>query len=87
MDEETIFKSVKKTHYLVTVENGWPVCGIGAEICARVMETDTFHYLDAPVLRVTGADVPMAYALNLERASYPDTHNIVTTVKMVRNIQ
>lgn len=39
MDEETIFQSVKKTHYLVTVENGWPVCGIGAEICARVMES------------------------------------------------
>ncbi|CAH8556086.1 unnamed protein product [Schistosoma rodhaini] len=87
MDEETIFQSVKKTHYLVTVENGWPVCGIGAEICARVMETDTFNYLDAPVLRVTGADIPMPYALNLERASYPDAHNIVTTVKMVKNIQ
>ncbi|CAH8499129.1 unnamed protein product [Schistosoma turkestanicum] len=87
MDEQKIFNSVKKTHHLVTVENGWPVCGIGAEICARVMETDTFHYLDAPVLRVTGADVPMPYAINLERASYPDTHNIVTTVKMVKNIQ
>ncbi|CAH8528685.1 unnamed protein product [Heterobilharzia americana] len=87
MDEETIFNSVKKTHHLVTVENGWPVCGIGAEICARIMETDTFNYLDAPVLRVTGADIPMPYALNLERASYPDMYNIITTVKMVKNVQ
>nr|CAH8849060.1 unnamed protein product [Trichobilharzia regenti] len=87
MDEEAIFNSVKKTHYLVTVENGWPTCGIGAEICARVMETDTFNYLDAPVLRVTGADVPMPYAQNLERASYPDTHNIITTVKLMKNVQ
>ncbi|VDQ04021.1 unnamed protein product [Trichobilharzia regenti] len=72
MDEEAIFNSVKKTHYLVTVENGWPTCGIGAEICARVMER---------------ADVPMPYAQNLERASYPDTHNIITTVKLMKNVQ
>lgn len=87
MDDEAIFKSVKKTHHLVTVEGAWPACGIGAEICARVMESDTFHYLDAPVFRVTGADVPMPYAKNLEQACIPDTNNVVRTVKMMLNIQ
>lgn len=87
MDEETIFNSIKKTHHLVTVECAWPTCGIGAEICARVMETDTFHYLDAPAFRVTGADVPMPYAKVLEQACIPDATNVVRTVKLMLNIQ
>ncbi|KAA3682283.1 pyruvate dehydrogenase E1 component beta subunit [Paragonimus westermani] len=87
LDEETVFNSVKKTHHLVTVEGAWPTCGIGAEICARVMESDTFHYLDAPAFRVTGADVPMPYAKKLEQACIPEAHNVVRTVKMMLNIK
>ncbi|VDD75942.1 unnamed protein product [Mesocestoides corti] len=85
IDDACIFKSVKKTHHLVTVDRAWPSCGIGAEICARVMESDTFHYLDAPVYRVTGADVPMPYAANLESACLSNASNVVTTVKKLLN--
>jgi pyruvate dehydrogenase E1 component beta subunit len=81
LDTKTIIDSVKKTHRLVTVEEGWPQCGIGAEITSVVMESDAFDYLDAPVERVTGADVPMAYAIRLERASVPQVQDIVNTVK------
>lgn len=65
LDRETIVKSVMKTSRLVTVEDGFPMCGIGAEIVALVNETDAFHYLDAPVERVTAVDAPMPYAKNL----------------------
>jgi pyruvate dehydrogenase E1 component beta subunit len=81
LDEETIFKSLKKTNHLITVEGGWPQCCIGSEIAARVMETEAFFYLDAPVYRVTGADVPMPYAKNLETIAMPQVVNVVTTVK------
>lgn len=54
LDTETIFKSVQKTHHLITIEQGWPQCGIGSEICARIMEHETFFHLDAPVWRITG---------------------------------
>lgn len=77
IDRDAIVKSVMKTHRLVTVEEGWPQCGIGAEICGIVFETEAFDHLDAPVQRVTGADVPMAYASNLEAASLPQVDNIV----------
>nr|VZI03213.1 unnamed protein product [Spirometra erinaceieuropaei] len=87
MDDETIFNSVKKTHRLITVDRAWPACGIGAEICARVMESDTFHYLDAPVYRVTGADVPMPYAHNLESACLSNASNVVATAKLLLNIK
>jgi len=83
LDEETIFKSVKKTNHLITVEGGWPQCCTGSEIVARVMETDAFFYLDAPVMRVTGADVPMPYAHNLETNAMPQVVNIVTTAKKI----
>ncbi|CAG2202349.1 PDHB [Mytilus edulis] len=86
MDEETIVKSVMKTNHLVTVEGGWPQCGIGSEICARVIESKFFNYLDAPVLRVTGADLPTPYAKQLEDNSFPQTHNIVGAVKKSLNI-
>ena len=66
LDIETIVASVKKTNRLVSVEEGWPFAGIGAEIAALVME-QAFDWLDAPVMRVTGKDVPLPYAANLER--------------------
>lgn len=65
LDIETIIKSVKKTNRLVTVEGGFPAFGVGSEICAQIMESEAFDYLDAPVERVTGADVPTPYAKNL----------------------
>ena len=61
---------MKKTGPLVTVEEGWPQSGVGAEIAARVME-HAFDYLDAPVMRVSGKDVPMPYAANLEKLALP----------------
>ncbi|XP_054707349.1 pyruvate dehydrogenase E1 component subunit beta, mitochondrial-like [Uloborus diversus] len=76
-----------KTHHLVTVEQGWPQCGIGAEICARVIESPAFDYLDAPVVRVTGADVPMPYTKSLEPLTIPQAQDIVLTVKKVLHVQ
>ena len=91
LDQEAIISSMMKTHHLVTVEVGWPQCGVGAEVIAAVMESKplppfplatiwlssltlsppcsgvAFDYLDAPVIRVTGADVPMPYAQELEQ--------------------
>lgn len=81
LDREAIIRSVVKTGHLVTVEEGWPQHGVGAEICALVMESEAFDYLDAPVERVTGADVPMAYATNLEAMSLPQVEDIMNTVK------
>ena len=66
LDMETIIESVKKTNRLVTVEEAWPVCSVGSEICAQVA-IQAFDYLDAPPAKVSGADVPMPYAANLER--------------------
>jgi pyruvate dehydrogenase E1 component subunit beta len=87
LDTATIANSVKKTHRIVTVEEGWPQSGIGAEIHAVVNET-CFDDLDAPPYRVTGVDVPTPYAENLETACFPKAHNIVNAVKRVvaRNI-
>jgi pyruvate dehydrogenase E1 component beta subunit len=82
MDIGTIVESVKKTGRLVTIEEGWPQSGIGAEIAARVME-QAFDYLDAPVLRVTGKDVPMPYAANLEKLALPSVNEIVEAAKAV----
>jgi pyruvate dehydrogenase E1 component beta subunit len=87
LDEETIINSVKKTNHLVTVEQGWPQYGVGAEITARVMESDAFNYLDAPVYRVTGADVPLAYAKSLEAASLPTAQNVILSIKKSLNIK
>ncbi|CAH1782863.1 unnamed protein product [Owenia fusiformis] len=87
LDEESIVKSVMKTNNLITVEGGWPQCGIGSEICARIIESPAFNYLDSPVVRVTGADVPMPYAKTLELNAVPQAHNIVNTVKKVLNVQ
>jgi pyruvate dehydrogenase E1 component beta subunit len=66
MDRDAIVKSVIKTNRLVTVEDGFPQSGIGAEIAAVIHETEAFNYLDAPIERVTSIDVPMPYAKKLE---------------------
>jgi len=82
LDKETILESVKKTSRLVTVEEGWPFAGIGAEISAMVME-EAFDALDAPVIRVSGKDVPLPYAANLEKLALPQTADIIEAVKQV----
>lgn len=81
LDTDTIINSVKKTTRLVSIEEGWPQCGIGAEVVSVVMESAAFDFLDAPPERVTGADVPMPYAANLEKAALPQVDDIVTAVK------
>jgi len=82
MDTDTIIASVKKTGRIVTVEEGWPQSGIGAEIAARVIE-HAFDYLDAPVTRVSGKDVPMPYAANLEKLALPTVADVVAAAKAV----
>jgi pyruvate dehydrogenase E1 component beta subunit len=82
LDTETIVNSVKKTNRLVSVEEGWPFAGIGAEMSALMME-QAFDYLDAPVYRVHGADVPMPYAANLEKLALPQPEDIEKAVKAV----
>ncbi|KAM3914905.1 pyruvate dehydrogenase E1 component subunit beta, mitochondrial [Leptodactylus fuscus] len=86
MDTETIEASVVKTNHLVTVEGGWPQFGVGAEICAKIMEGPAFNYLDAPVFRVTGADVPMPYAKILEDNCIPQVKDIIFAVKKTLNV-
>ncbi|OWF34700.1 pyruvate dehydrogenase E1 component subunit beta, mitochondrial-like [Mizuhopecten yessoensis] len=86
MDTQAIIKSVMKTNHCITVEGGWPQCGIGSEICATIVESPAFNYLDAPILRVTGADVPMPYAKSLEAAALPEIQNVIKCVKKVLNI-
>ncbi|KAF8058069.1 PDH2 [Scenedesmus sp. PABB004] len=80
LDRAAIAASVAKTHRLVTVEEGWPSSGVGAEIAAVVME-ECFDELDAPVGRVAGAEVPTPYAANLEAMSFPQVADIVAQVK------
>jgi len=82
MDREAISTSVQKTNRLITVEEGWPTCSVGSEVCAVVME-DAFDYLDAPVERIAGADIPMPYAVNLERQALPTVEDIVRVTKRV----
>jgi pyruvate dehydrogenase E1 component beta subunit len=82
LDTETLIASVKKTNRLVSVEEGWPFAGIGAELAATMME-QAFDYLDAPVARVAGIDVPMPYAANLEKLALPQSDHIVAAAKGV----
>lgn len=82
LDVETIAASVKKTNRIISVEEGWPYAGIGSEIAALMMEA-CFDDLDAPVLRVCGADVPMPYAANLEKLAVPQVDDIVAAAKKV----
>jgi pyruvate dehydrogenase E1 component beta subunit len=80
MDTELIIESVKKTGRCVTVEEGWPQSGVGAEIIALLMER-AFDYLDAPIARITGKDVPMPYAANLEKLALPNADEVVAAAK------
>lgn len=87
LDRQSIIDSVKKTNHLVSVEFGWPQCGVGAEVLATVMEGEAFDHLDAPAVRVTGADIPMPYAANLETACMPTAKDVVYTVKNILKIK
>ncbi len=80
LDSETVIASVKKTSRLVTVEEGWPYAGIGAEVAMQVIE-HAFDWLDAPPVRVHGKDVPLPYALNLEKLALPQPNWVVDAVK------
>jgi len=82
LDAETIVRSVMKTNRIVSIEESWPFAGIGSEIAALMME-HAFDYLDAPLVRVTGADVPMPYAANLEHLALPQVETIVEAAKAV----
>ena len=82
LDMETIIESVKKTNRVVCVEEGWATCSVSSEISARLME-DAFDYLDAPVTRVSNADVPMPYAANLEKLAVVSDESIVAAAKSV----
>ena len=82
LDEALILRSVKKTNRCVIVEEGWPFASTGAEISHRIM-AGAFDALDAPVVRVTGGDVPMPYAKNLEQLVLPTAEKVVTAVKIV----
>jgi pyruvate dehydrogenase E1 component beta subunit len=81
-DVATVVESVKKTNRIVSVEEGWPFAGIGSEIAAIVME-ECFDWLDAPLKRVTGKDVPLPYAANLERLAVPQVEDIVAAAREV----
>ena len=82
LDMATIIGSVKKTNRIVTVEEAWPVCSVGSEICAAVAR-DAFDYLDAPPTQVSGADVPMPYAANLEKLALPNAGVVADAVRGV----
>jgi len=82
LDTATIVESVKKTNRLVSVEEGWPYAGIGAELAAVMME-QAFDWLDAPVARVTGEDVPLPYAANLEKLALPNPDKIAAAARQV----
>ena len=82
LDFPTILESVKKTNRLVSVEEGWSFAGIGSELAACAME-ELFDYLDAPVTRATGVDVPMPYAANLEALTLPNPYRIAKAAKAV----
>lgn len=82
MDIETVLTSVRKTNRCVTIEEGFPQSGIGAEISAQIMQ-HAFDHLDAPVIRITGKDVPMPYAANLEKLALPNIDDIVAAAKAV----
>jgi pyruvate dehydrogenase E1 component beta subunit len=82
LDTATIVESVKKTNRLVTVEEGWPFAGIGAEVAMQIIE-QAFDWLDAPPVRVHGVDVPLPYAANLEKLALPQPDWVVEAVKKI----
>lgn len=87
LDMNTIIKSVIKTNHLITIEQGWPQCGIGAEIITRIIESEAFFHLDQPPLRLTGVDVPMPYAHALEDACIPRGPDVVSAVKKLLKVK
>jgi pyruvate dehydrogenase E1 component beta subunit len=86
LDLETVLTSVKKTNRCVIVEEGWPVCGVGAQLAFHIQE-EAFDWLDAPLLRVTQADVPMPYNKQLEKAAKPSPEQVVAAVKRVTYLE
>ena len=80
LDTQTIFESIKKTHRIISVEEGWPQCGVGAEISALILESEVFNHLDHPLIRITSADIPCPYAKHLENAFRPQPENIIRAV-------
>ena len=84
LDMATVIESVKRTNRIVTVEESYPVCSIGSEICARVA-MEAFDWLDAPPAKVSGEDVPMPYAANLEKLALPNAAKVVEAARKVCN--
>ncbi|WP_281930694.1 pyruvate dehydrogenase complex E1 component subunit beta [Roseibium album] len=82
LDIETVLASVRKTGRVVTIEEAFPMCSVSSEIAYQVQE-QAFDYLDAPIMRVTGKDVPMPYAANLEKLALPSVSQVIETVKAV----
>jgi pyruvate dehydrogenase E1 component beta subunit len=82
MDVEAIAESVKKTNRAVVLEEGWEICGVGAQV-VDFIQRECFDVLDAPVIRVHQADVPMPYAKNLEKAAKPDAAKTIAAVRKV----
>ena len=82
IDSETIINSVKKTNRLITVEESWPFASIGSEI-VNIVQKDAFDFLDAPIIKVNSADVPMPYSSQLEKLYLPQIDDIVKAVKEV----
>jgi pyruvate dehydrogenase E1 component beta subunit len=82
LDMDTVIASVKKTNRIVTIEQAWPICSIGSEISAQVA-LEAFDYLDAPPMKVSGKDVPMPYAANLEKLALPTVDDLIEAVKAV----
>ncbi|QGR02185.1 pyruvate dehydrogenase complex E1 component subunit beta [Ehrlichia ruminantium] len=80
LDTEQILSSIKKTNKIISVEEGWPYCGIGAEIAALIME-QAFDDLDAPMIRITAKDVPLPYAANLEKLALPQVEDILEAAR------
>lgn len=81
LDRDAIVATAMKTGRVVSLESGWPQCGVGSEIAAVLMETEAFNYLDAPMERVTGADVPMPYAQELEKMALPQVEDVIAAIE------
>eukprot|EP00800_Vazella_pourtalesii_P015771 TRINITY_DN4338_c0_g1_i1.p1 TRINITY_DN4338_c0_g1~~TRINITY_DN4338_c0_g1_i1.p1 ORF type:complete len:358 (-),score=23.88 TRINITY_DN4338_c0_g1_i1:116-1189(-) len=86
LDIFTVCQSVKKTNHLITVEETWPLFGVGSELIAQITESDAFDFLDAPPCRISGVDVPTPYAKNLEVASVPQVDNVINAVRRSLNL-
>lgn len=87
LDLNTITASVAKTNHLLTVEQGWPHCGIGSEVLARIMESEAFFHLDQPAIRLTGVDAPMPYTKSLEIAALPVAKDVVDAAKKLLKVK